>query len=115
MSKNYNENVSYIDTKINKNFKETTTKEAFQEKANHLKGLIDPENLYDFNNYCQRVCDILDSAPKEAANDERVNDVINEETENLARQYKLQRVRTYTKKSLMIHDAENDDNFSEAA
>jgi hypothetical protein len=37
MGINARNNVSYLDTKLERDFQENTTKEAFQEKANHLK------------------------------------------------------------------------------
>jgi hypothetical protein len=37
MEMNTNDNISYLDTKIDRDFKENTPKQAFQEKANHLK------------------------------------------------------------------------------
>ena len=115
---NTNDNISYLDTKIDRDFKENTPKQAFQEKANHLKWLIDTDQLMVFNNYCQQVCDILDNTPLKAANDERVNNVINTETDNLLESLKKQRIHSSTKVKLAIHNSENsanDENFSAAA
>lgn len=118
MGINTNNNISYLDTKIDKDFQKNTTKQAFEEKANHLKWFIDEEQLTVFNDYCQQVCNILDKTPVEAANDERVLDVINNETDNVFDQFKRQRIYASTKVKLAIHDSENaanDDNFSAAA
>lgn len=119
MGINARNNVSYLDTKLEKDFQQNTTKEAFQEKANHLKWFIDEDQLTVFNDYCQKVCNILDNTPLEAANDERVLEVINNETDNVFDQFKRQRVYASTKVKLAIHDSENnaanDDNFSAAA
>jgi hypothetical protein len=118
MEMNTNDNISYLDKKIDSDFQESTTKQAFQEKANHLKGLIDTDQLMVFNNYCQQVCDILDNTPLQAANDERVNNIIDLETDNLVEGLKKQRVHSSTKVKLAIHNSENaanDDNFSAAA
>ena len=119
MGMNEKNNASYLDTKIDKDFQANTTKEAFQEKANHLRWFIDEDQLTVFNDYCQKVCSILDNAPLQAANDERVLDVISQETDNIVNQFKRQRVYTSTKIKLAVHDAENnsanDDNYSDAA
>ena len=118
MSINNNENISYLDTKIDTDFQKYTTKEAFEERANHLKWFIDEEQLNIFNDYCKKISDILDDTPLEAANDARVKAVIEKETDNIVEGFKRQRVYASTKVKLAIHNSENsanDDNFSAAA
>ena len=104
---------------LDENFASNTSIIEFKRKAEALKGMIDEDFIGQFEEYCERIENILRETPKEVTEDSRVCEVIDLETAKMVRKSKLSSVRCEANKNIAIYESAyestNDEDFKDRA